>query len=226
MSAVLRSSIDTQNPNILKDKAIESFTSTFKAVNDRCSPPTPRGFNAGSARQSPTQYHEQRRVESGYRSTSNSVFPENSSTASSSDSPKERNCSGSSEKDSHEVRCIEAPTNRSLPLTYPASEHEGRLTAEHRKQNSYQEVRDLHSTEPGHGSLPPMAAPRASMGQLNRLESESSTYSNQLDARPINTKKRQRPFVNRTRTGCRTCRRRKKKCDEAKPECTSPSLET
>lgn len=27
-------------------------------------------------------------------------------------------------------------------------------------------------------------------------------------------------FTNRTKTGCQTCRRRKKKCDEAKPECT------
>lgn len=28
-------------------------------------------------------------------------------------------------------------------------------------------------------------------------------------------------FANRTKTGCGTCRRRKKKCDEAKPECKS-----
>jgi hypothetical protein len=32
-------------------------------------------------------------------------------------------------------------------------------------------------------------------------------------------KKRKRNFSNRTKTGCLTCRRRKKKCDEAKPEC-------
>lgn len=34
-------------------------------------------------------------------------------------------------------------------------------------------------------------------------------------------KKRKRNFSNRTKTGCMTCRRRKKKCDEAKPECES-----
>lgn len=33
-------------------------------------------------------------------------------------------------------------------------------------------------------------------------------------------KKRKRQFANRTKTGCITCRRRKKKCDEGKPECT------
>lgn len=40
-------------------------------------------------------------------------------------------------------------------------------------------------------------------------------------------KKRKRNFSNRTKTGCLTCRRRKKKCDEAKPECKhkfSPSI--
>jgi hypothetical protein len=32
-------------------------------------------------------------------------------------------------------------------------------------------------------------------------------------------KRRKRVFSNRTKTGCMTCRRRKKKCDEAHPEC-------
>ena len=31
--------------------------------------------------------------------------------------------------------------------------------------------------------------------------------------------KRKRVFSNRTKTGCMTCRRRKKKCDELHPEC-------
>jgi hypothetical protein len=34
-------------------------------------------------------------------------------------------------------------------------------------------------------------------------------------------KKRKRNFSNRTKTGCMTCRKRKKKCDETKPECMS-----
>lgn len=34
-------------------------------------------------------------------------------------------------------------------------------------------------------------------------------------------KKRKRNFSNRTKTGCLTCRKRKKKCDEQKPECES-----
>ena len=35
-------------------------------------------------------------------------------------------------------------------------------------------------------------------------------------------KRRKRVFSNRTKTGCMTCRRRKKKCDEQHPECWSP----
>jgi hypothetical protein len=37
-------------------------------------------------------------------------------------------------------------------------------------------------------------------------------------------KKRKRNFSNRTKTGCLTCRKRKKKCDEQKPECKFWSL--
>ncbi|KAA8893402.1 hypothetical protein FN846DRAFT_979168, partial [Sphaerosporella brunnea] len=37
----------------------------------------------------------------------------------------------------------------------------------------------------------------------------------------VDPKRRKRVFSNRTKTGCITCRRRKKKCDEGKPECTN-----
>ncbi|KKA30644.1 hypothetical protein TD95_004204 [Thielaviopsis punctulata] len=38
---------------------------------------------------------------------------------------------------------------------------------------------------------------------------------------PGDQKKRKRNFSNRTKTGCLTCRKRKKKCDEQKPECSN-----
>ena len=38
----------------------------------------------------------------------------------------------------------------------------------------------------------------------------------------IERKRRKRVFSNRTKTGCMTCRRRKKKCDEQHPECKPP----
>ncbi|KAI9796545.1 MAG: Maltose acetyltransferase [Piccolia ochrophora] len=37
----------------------------------------------------------------------------------------------------------------------------------------------------------------------------------------VDHRRRKRVFSNRTKTGCMTCRRRKKKCDEQKPECNN-----
>ena len=54
----------------------------------------------------------------------------------------------------------------------------------------------------------------------------SSTTRTTAAGVQVDTKKRKRQFANRTKTGCGTCRRRKKKCDEGKPECVfmkSPS---
>ena len=53
-----------------------------------------------------------------------------------------------------------------------------------------------------------------------------SAYGNAYgqDQNPVqmqaDMKKRKRNFSNRTKTGCMTCRKRKKKCDEGRPECT------
>lgn len=44
--------------------------------------------------------------------------------------------------------------------------------------------------------------------------------SDQASNPKTEVKKRKRNFSNRTKTGCMTCRRRKKKCDETKPKCT------
>jgi hypothetical protein len=55
---------------------------------------------------------------------------------------------------------------------------------------------------------------------------DGAAYSGQYTPEPrrdgviqSDPKKRKRNFSNRTKTGCLTCRKRKKKCDERKPEC-------
>ncbi|KAJ2973897.1 hypothetical protein NQ176_g6342 [Zarea fungicola] len=59
------------------------------------------------------------------------------------------------------------------------------------------------------------------------VQYQQASYS---EPRPTNAvvqldpKKRKRNFSNRTKTGCLTCRRRKKKCDEAKPECKPQTI--
>lgn len=53
---------------------------------------------------------------------------------------------------------------------------------------------------------------------LDSLELSGTTEMTRAGVQ-VDPKKRKRQFANRTKTGCGTCRRRKKKCDEAKPEC-------
>lgn len=44
-------------------------------------------------------------------------------------------------------------------------------------------------------------------------------YGGSRNSQDLDRKRRKRVFSNRTKTGCMTCRRRKKKCDEQHPEC-------
>ncbi|CAK7263550.1 hypothetical protein SEPCBS57363_000615 [Sporothrix epigloea] len=56
------------------------------------------------------------------------------------------------------------------------------------------------------------------------IYSASLSPSSQRNGPPLqqtDPKRRKRNFSNRTKTGCLTCRKRKKKCDETKPECSN-----
>jgi hypothetical protein len=224
MSAVLQLSVlSSQNPYMLKDKPGEPFTSAFTAVNGRGSPPTPRAPIALNTHQSPTQQHREQPppAGNGYQSVSPTASSESSSGASSPDSPNKRRRSGSPEEVSSETRGMEAPQHRPLPPIDRPNDHERRWTAEPQQHNGYQEMRDPRPMEPVHGSMPPMAPPRASVGEMNGFDQGSSGEHSMTAVQHLDAKKRKRQFANRTKTGCGTCRRRKKKCDEAKPECTS-----
>lgn len=61
-------------------------------------------------------------------------------------------------------------------------------------------------------------------GDDRSMHMYSGTYSSEHrgDILQHDPKKRKRNFSNRTKTGCLTCRKRKKKCDEQKPECEFP----
>ena len=52
-------------------------------------------------------------------------------------------------------------------------------------------------------------------------QQQYTTYGGSREAgtAELERKRRKRVFSNRTKTGCMTCRRRKKKCDELHPEC-------
>ena len=71
-------------------------------------------------------------------------------------------------------------------------------------QRSMDQQRDYDHTSPNDRSAGPYSA----------YPNDQRELSAQSDP-----KKRKRNFSNRTKTGCMTCRRRKKKCDETRPEC-------
>ncbi|RPA81859.1 trimeric LpxA-like protein [Ascobolus immersus RN42] len=79
--------------------------------------------------------------------------------------------------------------------------------------NGNMRVQDIPSNEPGDISFQDV-----SVFTTPRTEEEERTMDG-LQVQVVQPRKRQ--FANRTKTGCITCRRRKKKCDEGKPECTN-----
>ncbi|KAL5382196.1 hypothetical protein PMIN06_010654 [Paraphaeosphaeria minitans] len=72
---------------------------------------------------------------------------------------------------------------------------------------------DLHQTSASQSQISVVDA-------QNGLERSSTTKITKAVVQ-VDQKKPKRQFANRTRTGCGTCRRRKKKCDESKPECSN-----
>ena len=75
-----------------------------------------------------------------------------------------------------------------------------------------------HSDDPhGHGNAYESPDPDDMGSQTHYGEyTTSRSGAVQVDG---DRKRRKRVFSNRTKTGCMTCRKRKKKCDEQKPEC-------
>ncbi|KAJ5281952.1 maltose acetyltransferase [Penicillium angulare] len=77
--------------------------------------------------------------------------------------------------------------------------------------------REAHSQDPNHrnSSRPNPSAPTSQPSSSPAYSSERPTTAVQV------APKRKRVFSNRTKTGCMTCRRRKKKCDEQHPSCNN-----
>ncbi|KAH8726731.1 hypothetical protein GQ44DRAFT_725910 [Phaeosphaeriaceae sp. PMI808] len=83
--------------------------------------------------------------------------------------------------------------------------------------------RDPHPIERFHSNTTQVVglyATMSSISESNGVEGASTTELTRA-AVQVEPKKRKRQFMKRTKTGCGTCRRRKKKCDEAKPECNN-----
>lgn len=82
------------------------------------------------------------------------------------------------------------------------------------------EYKDHHQHDP-RPLEPPHHMSASHMSDAHEYE-DGVIDQNRLDQHPdLKKVGRKRQFANRTKTGCGTCRKRKKKCDEAKPKCNN-----
>jgi hypothetical protein len=78
----------------------------------------------------------------------------------------------------------------------------------------------LHDTPNRSWGLPTRSEGDSGDGEQYGHYSQDGTPTGSGQGNP----KRKRVFSNRTKTGCLTCRRRKKKCDEGQPQCKSQPI--
>jgi hypothetical protein len=210
MSAVVQLPLlNTPSPCMLKDKTPNPCAPAFTAVNGR-NPPTSacisNSTSGMSAEQSPPLQHEP-------------CDPASLSSPDSLDSPNKRKHIEFPEEKSGWVRAMESPQHRSLPAIQRPSEPGRRWTAEPQTRNGYQQRRDLGSMVPIHSSGPLIATHQAPNGVPSGFEPGRPKNHSPAAMINLDPRKKKRQFTNRTKTGCGTCRQRKKKCDEARPEC-------
>ncbi|KAF1834955.1 hypothetical protein BDW02DRAFT_579146 [Decorospora gaudefroyi] len=111
---------------------------------------------------------------------------------------------------------MEAPLQRSLPPL--VSERRWATEPRELPHNGFQ---NFQPREPRPSELVHDARSSATHARESpEMEDSNATEVTRAGVQ-VELKKRKRQFANRTKTGCGTCRRRKKKCDEAKPECNN-----
>ncbi|KAI0584538.1 WbbJ Acetyltransferase [Pyrenophora tritici-repentis] len=116
---------------------------------------------------------------------------------------------------------MEAPQQRSLPpLARPDPERRWQTEPRELPHAGHQhfEHREPRPADPIRNGIPPDAH-----GPIDSTTENDVDHSTEVTRAGVHVelKKRKRQFANRTKTGCGTCRRRKKKCDEAKPDCNN-----
>lgn len=124
------------------------------------------------------------------------------------------------------LQSVELAQQRTLPLI----DHPGpnrRWTTESREL-SYSDDQRLQRPDPRlverfHSNTTQVAKLHATMSSMsgsNNVEGASTTELIRAAAQ-VEPRKRKRQFMRRTKTRCGTCRKRRKKCDEARPECNN-----
>ncbi|KAH8723287.1 hypothetical protein GQ44DRAFT_774117 [Phaeosphaeriaceae sp. PMI808] len=111
------------------------------------------------------------------------------------------------------------------PIDQPKPKRRWTMKSHELPHNDIQrpQYRDPRPMEPFQNKITPVPGLHASMSSLSERGSveRAGAIEPTRASVQVELKKSKRRFVNRTRTGCITCRGRKKKCDEAKPECNN-----
>ncbi|KAF2490777.1 hypothetical protein BU16DRAFT_134671 [Lophium mytilinum] len=144
------------------------------------------------------------------------------------------------EDDSPNTVSHSLPVSIEHPVERSGSTWQSRQRAENMNESQFAEAlqRDSRSMESnGDRDGSPDGGSMTADGDTQNQGDRSSTTELTRAGVQVDPKKRKRvrsqllpfpamintfqQFANRTKTGCQTCRRRKKKCDEAKPECSN-----
>jgi acetyltransferase-like isoleucine patch superfamily enzyme len=125
-------------------------------------------------------------------------------------------------RDTH-TTTMDAPQQPSLPpLGRPDAERRWQTEPRELPHTGHQHF-DQREPRPAESARPSVPSDtHARIGSAGETDPDDANTTEVTRAGvQVELKKRKRQFANRTKTGCGTCRRRKKKCDEAKPECNN-----
>ncbi|OWY49423.1 zn2 cys6 DNA-binding protein [Alternaria alternata] len=81
--------------------------------------------------------------------------------------------------------------------------------------------RDACPVKPTYGNATLASEPHTPMRRTDQSSVDRAVATKPMDGAAHIGQRRNKPFMKRVKTGCGICRRRKKKCDEAKPECNN-----
>ena len=126
------------------------------------------------------------------------------------------------------LHVLDSTTNQSPPHSYYSTTPSGQDRSGYAYERTYNNSGGAHSSTP-EGRLAEAFSRETSehhyASSANGVDHEKMEEGRDALQTLQPGQKRKRNFSNRTKTGCITCRSRKKKCDEGRPHCESQSCE-
>lgn len=207
MSAVLRMPANNHDPQLVRDKLKKYSASAFTAINGGSSSLWPHNLTGLEC----LEAWERVPREPGFRPFSDSTDPIKSAGNRPHEIPSER-------ETSHSIQtgylCGSLGKEAVRAERLPTASFVEQETTEHRLSADLQDCNENQGHKSSTLERLSMNVPlghKDTAPERNRSASDKAGTYQRSDRIPA--------VKRRTRTGCGTCRKRKKKCDEAKPEC-------